>query len=172
MSGRARIGSIAAFVLALLAGVSCAHRAGLDEPDSFRLSEVVDQGDPARRASVRLVLDGLAADTTGGSTLALGRYERAIQVDPGNPYAYLALARYHADGVDPGRAMPFLDKAEALLRAERSLDPRVEAHVLGLRGSILWSQGRSDEAEEMLARARELAPTSWGDGRLDPDELL
>ena len=68
--------------------------------------------------------------------------------------------------------MPFLDKAEALLRAERSLDPRVEAHVLGLRGSILWSLGRTDEAEEMLARASEIAPITWGDGRLDPDELL
>ncbi|UCE86020.1 MAG: hypothetical protein JSU66_17115 [Deltaproteobacteria bacterium] len=172
MSVRRGLHCLVALALLALAGLSCARRADLDELGSFRLSEVAEQGDPARRASVRLVLEGLSVDTTGGSTLALTRYERAIQVDPGNPYAYLALARYHADGVDPGRGMPFLDKAEALLRAERKLEPRVQAHVQGLRGSILSSQGRTDEAEELLARARDLAPTTWGDGRLDPDELL
>ena len=60
------------------------------------------------------MLAGLEADTTGGSTLALGRYEDALRVDSGNPYAYLALARYHADGLDPEEATPFLDQAEAL----------------------------------------------------------
>ena len=166
--------SAAAFALALLSSFACArfgfHRG--EELGAFRLSEVADEGEPDRIASVGLVLAGLEADTTGGSTLALGRYEDALRVDSGNPYAYLALARYHADGLDPEEATPFLDQAEALLLAEGKLDPRVHAHLLGLRGSILLSQGRSNEAEVLLAQAREFGPTVWDDGHLAPDELL
>ena len=166
-SGAAR----AALVLLVAAALGCALRGPPDERGAFRLSEVADQGDPARRASNRLVIEGLEADRTGGSTLSLARYERAIQVDPGNPYAYLALARYHADGPDPERALPFLERAEGLLRAEGRLDERVEAHVLGLRGAILAAEGRDAEAEELLMRARERAPDVWDDGYLGPQEL-
>ena len=54
-------------------------------------------GDPARRASNRLLAAGLDRDIQGKPSLALGQYERALQVDPTNPYAYLVLARHHAD---------------------------------------------------------------------------
>lgn len=160
----------------VLLTTACAPFAGtrrVEPPErAFRISEAALDGDPIRRASVRLVLEGLEADTAGGSTTALARYERAVQIDPGDPYAYLALARFHADGLDPRRAEPFLDKAESLLRAEGRDAPRVLAHVIGLRGLIRWNLGRRAEAEPLLEQAREIAPTVWEDGYLAADELL
>jgi tetratricopeptide (TPR) repeat protein len=120
---------------------------------------------------MRLVLEGLDADASADPDAALVRYERSLQVDPTNPYAYLALARHRVDGEDPGSALPFLDKAQALLEAQGELSPGVEAHVEGLRGSALLASGRRGEAMPLLERARSLAPAAWSDGRLEPEEL-
>jgi hypothetical protein len=160
-------------VLALaLASLGCAGVLGPGAgEESFHVSDVAAGGDPAFRASLRLVLDGLDADATGDPDLALVRYERSLQVDPTNPYAYLALARHRVEGEDPGSALPFLDKAEALLRAQGELSPGVEAHLDGLRGSVLLADRRRSEAVELLERARQLSPEAWSDGRLDADEL-
>jgi hypothetical protein len=139
--------------------------------ESFHLSDVASGGDPAFRASMRIVLDGLDADLAGDPDLALVRYERSLQVDPMNPYAYLALARHRVEGEDPASALPFLDKSRALLRAQGALTPGVEAHLDGLRGAALLASRRRSEAVPLLDRARSLAPGAWSDGRLDADEL-
>jgi tetratricopeptide (TPR) repeat protein len=102
--------------------------------------------------------------------LAVTDYERAIQVDPTNPYAYLALARYYA-GRDPARALEYLDQAEALLESEDALSPGVQAHLFGLRATALRTHGDLRRSEELVERARELAPDAWDDGYLSPDEL-
>ena len=68
-----------------------------------QLSRVAGEGDPARRASMRLVLSGLDADEAGRSAEASSLYERALQVDPTNPYAWLALARQEVFEGDPDR---------------------------------------------------------------------
>jgi tetratricopeptide (TPR) repeat protein len=164
---------VAAALLCALAALGCA---GVFGPgglgaETFHLSDVATQGDPAFRASMRLVLDGLDSDAAGDPDLALVRYERALQVDATNPYAYLALARHQVEGEDPPSALPFLDKAQALLRAQGELSPGVEAHLDGLRGSALLASRRRDAALPLLERARSLAPQAWSDGRLDPEEL-
>jgi tetratricopeptide (TPR) repeat protein len=102
---------------------------------------------------------------------ALDFYQRALQVDPGNPWAYLALARHHAEGLEPSRALAFLDQAEAILEVQDALSPGAEAHLAGLRGAVLQELGHSDEARPYLQRARTLAPSVWSDGRLSADEL-
>jgi tetratricopeptide (TPR) repeat protein len=155
-----------------LASFGCAGVLGPGAGDeSFHVSDAAAGGDPAFRASLRLVLDGLDADATGDPDLALVRYERSLQVDPTNPYAYLALARHRVEGEDPLSALPFLDKAEALLRAQGELSPGVEAHLDGLRGSALLAARRRSEGVALLERARRLSPEAWSDGRLDADEL-
>jgi len=137
----------------------------------LHLSELAVEGDPARRASMRFVLEGLDADAAGSESEASGLYQRALQVDPSNPYAYLALARQRAEGEEPAHALPYLEKARLLLAAEKADSPSVEAHLCGLRALALEAAGRSEEAKELMARAKVLAPEAWSDGRLDAAEL-
>lgn len=155
---------------ALLAtALACAGLRG-GEVTPVRLSEVSREGDPARRASVRLVEQGLAADAGSQTTRAAGHYDRAVQIDPTNPWAYLALARHFATR-DPERALEYLDQAEVLLDTEGALSPRVEPHLLGLRGEALVSSGRDAEGVSLIAEAQSLAPSVWSDGHLSAAEL-
>jgi tetratricopeptide (TPR) repeat protein len=157
-----------AFVLALS---GCASFGALAPPGSLRISELQGEGDPQRRSSLDLVLQGLDADAEGQSAHALSEYQAALRVDPSNPWVYLALARHHAATDSPQRALPFLDKAESLLGAEGASSPRVEAHLVGLRGAALAGSGRRAQGAPLLERASELAPSTWGDGALDAAEL-
>jgi tetratricopeptide (TPR) repeat protein len=136
-----------------------------------RISDLVEEGDPARRASLRLVDDGLSADEQGDAARAQARYERALQVDVTNPYAYLAIARHHVEAQDPSRALQFLDRADSMLRMSGDPPPEVQVHLLGLRGGALYDSGRIGEGVELLDRARELSPEIWGDGALRAEEL-
>jgi tetratricopeptide (TPR) repeat protein len=156
--------------LALAVGCAALRRPYIPE-GPLRVSELVAEGDAARRASVRLVLRGLDADAEAREHLALSQYERAIRVDPTNPFAYLAIARHRAHAGDSLRALEYLDQVEILLDSQQSRSPRVEPHLLGLRGVALEDTGRRDEAVALLTRARQLAPSVWGDGRLSAGEL-
>jgi tetratricopeptide (TPR) repeat protein len=134
----------------------------------LRMSDV-EEGDPARRASLGLVSRGLGQESAHPQ-LAVSDFERAIQIDPSNPYAYLALARHYATR-DPDRALQYLDQAEALLESEDALSPGVEPHLLGIRGTALRTRGDIRQGEALIARAADLAPAEWEDGFLSPDEL-
>jgi tetratricopeptide (TPR) repeat protein len=136
-----------------------------------RISQITDHGDTRRRASMRLVVEGLDAELAASSDRALSRYQRAIQVDPGNPFAYLALARYYVSVDDPARTLEYLDRVRSLLDSGGSFSLRTSAHLLGLRGRALQQMGRDAEAAQLLEKARRLAPSVWGDGRLDAAEL-
>jgi tetratricopeptide (TPR) repeat protein len=135
------------------------------------MSELVDEGDAARRASQRLIVEGLDADTIGERARARASYDRAIQVDATNPYAYLAIARHHVDGARPEKALPFLDRASTLLEVQGEDSARVRVHVIGLRGEALYASGRIDEGIDYLEQARLMAPEVWDDGTLAPEEL-
>lgn len=153
----------------LLAGLGCAGGLAGSSGSPQRLSELGDGGDPVRRASLRLCVSGLDADAEGRRSVALGQYERAIQIDPTNPYAYIALARQEVEGGDPERALQYLDQAQTLMQAEDALSPGAEANLAGLRGLARIARGEDGGPE--LREARRLAPEVWDDGRLDPDEL-
>jgi tetratricopeptide (TPR) repeat protein len=162
-------------VLLIAVGLA-AGCAGLRPPplarvEPVRLSELASQGDPARRASQRLLLRGLEEEDAGRPALAQGQYERALQVDPTNPWVYLALARHELAAGTAARALPFLDQAESLLGREPGDPRRVEPHLLGLRGAALVRSGRAAEGAPLLDRAAALAPGVWADGRLDASEL-
>jgi tetratricopeptide (TPR) repeat protein len=117
------------------------------------------------------VLQGLASDVDGNARLARRSYERALQVDANNPFAYLALARQAIEVGDGPSALEYLDQAELLLEAENLRSPGVEPHLAGLRGAALHVRGDARAASELLAHASELAPSVWGDGELSADEL-
>jgi tetratricopeptide (TPR) repeat protein len=157
--------------LASLAG--CTGRASIFAPraEPLRLHEIAGEGDAARRASQRLVLEGLASDAKGQARLARRSYERALQVDANNPFAYLALARQAVEAGDTASAFEYLEQSELLLGAEDLRSPRVEPHLAGLRGAALRARGDERAASPLLAQASDLAPIVWGDGELSADEL-
>ena len=131
-------------------------------------------GDPARRASQRLVLQGLEDDVADSAEQALASYERALQIDPTNPYAYLALARHHIDAMQPDSARGFVEQAAALFDSQGGRTPEVDVHLIGLRGAafLAGAGDASQSGEDDLARAALLSPTVWGDGYLSAEELL
>jgi tetratricopeptide (TPR) repeat protein len=156
-----------ALCLAALPLLGCQIPRGGAGAEPLTLSRVVTEGDPARRASMRLVMGGLQSDEAGRGAEASSRYQRALQVDPNNPYAWLALARQEVFEGDPQRGLAHLDKAQALLGA----DERATAHLVGLRGAALVEVGQPGLGRPFLQEARELAPDVWSDGKLDAAEL-
>ena len=130
----------------------------------FTISEVAHDGDPTRRASTRLVLRGLTADVSGDVTRARADYQRALQVDATNPYAFLALARFEVERGDRERALSMIDQAETLMRLERAPEGAL-VHARGLRG-VLGARGSS-----LLVDAEAALPEVWRDHRLDAREL-
>ena len=116
---------------------------------------------------MRLVLSGLDSDEAGRSAEASSLYERALQVDPTNPYAWLALARQEVFEGDPDRGLADLDKADALLAS----DVGAAAHLAGIRAAGLRAVGQPALAEPFMREARERAPDVWADGKLDAAEL-
>ena len=159
-------GVLGAALLAF-AGLGCVQRPVGESTPGLRISELPVDEDPARRASIRLVLEGLA---TSGRR-AQGLYERALQVDSSNPYAYLALARHHIDGGDPAQALDHLRRGEDLLRAYDLFSPRAEVTLAGLRGAALLELDRETEAARWLGFAARRDPAVWSDGRLTAGEL-
>lgn len=171
-SSRALAQGVALLVgLALLVSFGCVRRAPRPEiVEPMRASEMLDSPDPARRASTRLVIQGLDADANFDPVRARGSYERAIQVDPTNPMAYLALARHDLDALEGQRALQLLEQASGLFEAEGLRVDRVGVQLMGLRGrayEIIGEEG----GPELLDRAAALAPEVWGDGDLSPEEL-
>ncbi len=135
-----------------------------------RVSDVTN-GDNQFRASQRLVIEGLEADELGDAARARGRYERALQIDANNPWVYIALARHYVEAGDPGRALSYLDRAEALLDAQEPASPGAKVHCDGLRGAALALEGNLAEAQPLLDSAARSAPDVWGDGVLSASEL-
>lgn len=129
------------------------------------------QYDAARDGSLRLVIEGLDEDQAGRPSRALAKYERAIRVDPTNPFAFLALARHHLESGAADEASAFLDQARALFEAEGELGPSVDVWGLGLRAGIERALGRDQRAASLFDRARQLSPEIWGDERLSAKEL-
>jgi len=120
--------------LALALTLACATP-GPRRVEPLRIAELAGRGDPARRASLQLVLDGLEADAAGARERGRGLYERALQVDATNPYAYLALARHESEWGHPRAALGLLTQARTRLDAEQARSPRVAVHLDGLAGA-------------------------------------
>ena len=138
---------------------------------AMHIRDVARDGDETRRASQQLVLEGLRADSAPEPERARSRYQRALQVDSGNPYAYLALARQSAEEDEPELVLQYVDRAEDLLSADADHSPGAEVHLEGLRGFALAQTGETVQGRELLERAAKSAPDVWGDGQLDADEL-
>ena len=134
-------------------------------------SAALGQTDSTRDASLRLVIAGLDEDTAGRPGRALASYQRAVRVDPTNPFAYLALARHHLEAGSVDEASAFLDQARSLFESQQRLGPSVDVWGIGLRAGIDRAESRDELADARFETARELAPEIWGDERLSAAEL-
>ena len=155
--------------------VACA---GLNLYDLGRSSErpltataALGQTDSRRDASLRLVIAGLDDDSAGRPDRALASYQRAVRVDPTNPFAYLALSRHHLEGGSVDEASAFLDQARSLFESQQQLGPAVDVWGIGLRAWIDREEERDELADLRFDAARELSPEIWGDERLSAAEL-
>ncbi len=135
------------------------------------VSDALGQVDSTRDASLRLVITGLDEDSAGRPDRALASYQRAVRVDSTNPFAYLALARYHLEGGEFDEASAFLDQARALFANSQGLGGDVDVWGIGLRAGIDRARGRDDRADQRFEAARTLSPEIWADERLSPAEL-
>jgi len=169
---------VALLALAALMASACAVVSTriAPSPPALRIAQVADEGDAARRASTRLLIEGLRADAAGDGLRAKGHYERALALDPTNPYAYLAYARYELALRELDQASRFLARARSFFEAEAGERAGVarsaDAHLLGLRGAIEREAAGGEAGAALLERARELDPAAWSDARLDAAELL
>ena len=162
---------VGTFAVHMVLVTSCAGLREAERVDALHVSHLTHMGDAQRRASLRLVVVGLEADASGQSERALATYERAIQVDATNPYAYLALARHWIEAGDPARGVVFVDQAEVLLEASGESTLGAQVHLDGLRGRAAAIGDGSDAGVVLLQRAAERTPEIWGDGILSADEL-
>ncbi len=140
-------------------------------PEPFHLAEHLEEGSPSWRASMHLVAEGLRVEAEGRPGEAVERYDRALQLEPANPYAFLAIARYLAEHGRPDTALGHLEQAEALL-ASRGTPPGLRPHLRGLRGFVLRELGDREGGTRLLDEARRDAPDAWADGFLEAEELL
>lgn len=164
-------------VIALVASCLTAC-AGLNLSRPLRSSErpltasaALGQTDSTRDASLRLVIAGLDDDSAGRSARALASYQRAVRVDPTNPFAYLAIARHHLEAGSIDEARAFLDQARSLFESQQRLGPSVDVWGVGLRAWIDRAESRDQQADVRFDAARELSPQIWGDERLSASEL-
>lgn len=137
--------------------------------EPFRISDIVTEGDATRRASSRLLLRALEADVARDSHRARSLFQRALQVDSTNPYAFLTLARFEAQHGSVEQGLSYLGQADALLMLEEAPGGAL-IHAQGLRGSLLRRAGDAG-SEPLLGAAAAALPDAWADGQLDASEL-
>lgn len=91
----------------------------------------------------------------GNDSSALERLERAIALDPNNPYAYYFLAVLHLRTRSYDQAIAFAGRAATLARDGA---PRWASRALTVQGTAYESAGRFADAREAYQRAVQAAP--------------
>lgn len=110
---------------------------------------------PNVAAATRLVDAGRTRMAAGDYGAALEQLERAIAVDPGNPYAYYYLAELHLLHHTYDQAIAFADRA-ASLSETRAPDWASRAYTL--QGNAFEAAGRFADARGAYTRAIQAAP--------------
>lgn len=124
--------------------------------DGERPSRISPEATPERSASLRLTDQGRIALERGETGPAVDHLERAIQIDPANPFAYYHLGLARRDQGRPEEALTLLSQAEVLFRDR----PHWVCETLVVMGEIHESRGRRREAAGCYRRALEANPAS------------
>jgi tetratricopeptide (TPR) repeat protein len=112
---------------------------------------------PNVAAATRLV-DASRAQMAGGDYgAALEQLERAIVIDPNNPYAYYYLAELHLMHHTYDQAIAFADRAASLSEARA---PAWASRAYTLQGNAFEAAGRFADARSAYTRAIQAAPNN------------
>jgi tetratricopeptide (TPR) repeat protein len=110
---------------------------------------------PNVAAATRLVDAGRTRMAAGDDGAALEQFERAIAIDPGNPYAYYYLAELHFLHRTYDQAIAFADRAASLSDARA---PDWASRAYTLQGNAFEAAGRFADARGAYTRAIQAAP--------------
>jgi len=112
---------------------------------------------PNVAAATRLADAGRARMAAGDYGAALEQLERAIAIDPDNPYAYYYLAELHFVHHTYDQAIAFADRAATLSDVRA---PQWASRAYTLQGNAFEAAGRFADAREAYTRAIQAAPNN------------
>ncbi|MGH7790580.1 MAG: tetratricopeptide repeat protein [Candidatus Binatia bacterium] len=119
------------------------------------LASLTAQTAPNVAAATHMVEAGRVHLVGGDSGAALEQFERAIAIDPANPYAYYFLAVLHFDNRTYDQSIAFADRAAALSQPHQ---PEWASRAYTLQGNAYEAAGRFADARRAYARALTAAP--------------
>ncbi len=105
---------------------------------------------PQQAGALRCVEQGRLLLQSGEQERAREWFERALSLDPHNPYAYYFLARQALLRQRPDQAHAFAERA---LQVAAGLDRRWRGRLEALQGEIFESVGRFSEARRAYQQA-------------------
>jgi tetratricopeptide (TPR) repeat protein len=131
------------------------------EDQSFTV-EQVPEGAPAHRAaSFRMAAEGYLALQRGDVGGAEDRLEKALSVDPRNPFCYLYLAEIRFLEGDTGQAQILLNQAEVQFQGH----PYWLGEVYTRKGRYWEALDSMDEAQSAYGKALEYNP--WNEEAIE-----
>jgi len=112
---------------------------------------------PNVAAATHMVDASRAQMTAGDYGAALEQLERAIVIDPNNPYAYYYLAELHLMHHTYDQAIAFADRAASLTDSRA---PAWASRAYTLQGNAFEAAGRFADARGAYTRAIQAAPNN------------
>ncbi|MBX3025663.1 tetratricopeptide repeat protein [bacterium] len=110
---------------------------------------------PNVAAATRLADAARVRLAAGDDAAALEQLERAIAIDPTNPYAYFFLAQVHFRTRSYDQAIAFADRAAAL---SAGTSPEWTCRARVLQGNAYEAAGRFADARQAYLRAAQASP--------------
>jgi len=120
----------------------------------FSLENVPRGFSPQRAASFRIAAEGLRAMAAGRIQEAEDRLERALSLDPRNPFCYLYLAELRSRGGDSEQALVLLRQSEVHFHGH----PYWLSEVFTRKGLCLEELRSPEEARRCYHKALEYNP--------------
>lgn len=118
--------------------------------DESLLAKIGPKTAPNVAAAFRLIDDGRQKMNQHSYDNALDRLERAVAIDPTNPYGYYYLAQVHYQRKHYDQAIAFANRAAGLsARADRVFVGRIYA----LQGAVFEEVGRYPDARKAYEKA-------------------
>jgi len=119
-------------------------------PDNrIEFDQSIQTSSGQRRASNELVAEGRSSLQGGNEQIALSRFEKAIQIDPKNPYAYYYMAEVRLKQGRYDQAEPLASKAAVYFNSDGFWISR--CHLI--RSKALLARGETRAAYQALQRS-------------------
>ena len=120
--------------------------------------DTIHPGTPPNVAAATRLADAARTRLAAGEdAAALDQLERAIAIDPNNPYAYFFLAQLHLHTHSYDQAIAFADRAASL---SAGTSPEWSSRAWALQGNAYEAAGRFADARQAYLRAVHAAPNN------------